>query len=70
MRCERSRDYNQKLSAQRARSTERFIGVSNADVRGLGRSVLLYNNALPEGRFYSRTVTVVVTTPFGAAGGK
>jgi outer membrane protein OmpA-like peptidoglycan-associated protein len=63
-------EYNQTLSAQRARSTERYIGIHNADVRGLGRSVLLYNNALPEGRFYSRTVTVVVTTPYGAAGRK
>ncbi len=55
--------YNQKLSAARAHATERYIGLRDAEVRGLGRSTLLYDNSLPEGRFYSRTVTVIVTTP-------
>ncbi len=58
-----STEYNQTLSAARAQATERYIGLRDADVRGLGRSSLLYDNSLPEGRFYSRTVTVVVTTP-------
>ncbi|HWF44987.1 MAG TPA: OmpA family protein, partial [Candidatus Kapabacteria bacterium] len=59
-----SDEYNQQLSELRARSTAHYIGLeSRSDVRGLGRSVLLYDNTLPEGRFYSRTVTVVVTTP-------
>jgi outer membrane protein OmpA-like peptidoglycan-associated protein len=59
-----SDQYNQQLSELRARSTAHYIGLeSRSDVRGLGRSTLLYDNKLPEGRFYSRTVTVVVTTP-------
>ena len=58
-----SDEYNQKLSENRALATQQYIGVRNADVRGLGRSALLFDNNLPEGRFYSRTVTVVVTTP-------
>ena len=56
-------EYNQQLSELRARSTKRIIGIEEGEVRGLGRSVLLYDNSLPEGRFYSRTVTVIVTTP-------
>ncbi|MDP4199816.1 MAG: OmpA family protein [Bacteroidota bacterium] len=64
-----SDEYNFKLSTSRAQATAQSIYQKNAsayhslDVRGLGRSVLLYDNSLPEGRFYSRTVTVEVTTP-------
>ncbi len=58
-----SDDYNQQLSELRAHATEHAIGVNATDMKGLGRSVLLYDNSLPEGRFYSRTVSVVVTTP-------
>lgn len=58
-------EYNQQLSELRARTTQRYIGVDRAEVRGVGRRVLLYDNSLPEGRFYSRTVTVIVTTPTG-----
>jgi outer membrane protein OmpA-like peptidoglycan-associated protein len=56
-------EYNTQLSDLRARTTQRYIGLDRAEVKGLGRRVLLYDNALPEGRFYSRTVTIVVSTP-------
>ncbi|HVZ38792.1 MAG TPA: OmpA family protein [Candidatus Kapabacteria bacterium] len=56
---------NQRLSEERARSTARALGVPNADVKGLGESILLYNNDLPEGRFYCRVVNVVVETQIG-----
>jgi outer membrane protein OmpA-like peptidoglycan-associated protein len=56
-------EYNRQLSELRAYSTQRYIGLSRADVKGLGRRYLLYENSLPEGRFYSRTVTVIVSTP-------
>ncbi len=56
-------DYNRQLSEQRAQATERYIGLTQAEVKGLGRRYLLYDNSLPEGRFYSRTVTVIVSTP-------
>jgi len=55
--------YNRTLSEARAKATQKAVGIPNAFVKGYGRSVLLYDNSLPEGRFYSRTVTVVVTTP-------
>lgn len=56
-------EYNKALSYERALTTQRSVNASNAAVEGLGRSVLLYDNNLPEGRFYSRTVTVIVSTP-------
>jgi arginase family enzyme len=37
--------------------------VSYSIVKGLGESVLLYDNSQPEGRFYCRTVEIVVETP-------
>lgn len=54
------RDYNQRLSEGRAKNTARLLDLPDARVEGLGKSVLLYNNDLPEGRFYSRTVTIFV----------
>jgi len=53
-------EYNRKLSEERARNTARILGMRNAQVEGLGKSVLLYDNNLPEGRFYSRTVNILV----------
>ena len=52
--------YNLKLSEDRARNVARILGVSGARVEGLGQSVELHDNRLPEGRFYSRTVNVLV----------
>jgi len=56
-------EYNRQLSELRAQSTQRYIGLDRAEVKGYGRRFLLYDNTLPEGRFYSRTVTVIVSTP-------
>ena len=36
--------------------------MSGADARGLGEIDLLFNNDIPEGRFYCRTVNVMVET--------
>lgn len=58
-----SDDYNQRLSEQRARSVARALGVSESQATGLGKRFPLYDNATPEGRFYSRTVEVFVETP-------
>jgi outer membrane protein OmpA-like peptidoglycan-associated protein/opacity protein-like surface antigen len=52
--------YNLKLSEDRARNVARVLGISNARVKGLGQSVELHDNRLPEGRFYSRTVNILV----------
>ena len=38
-----------------------FLSKDNA--KGLGESVLLYDNDIPEGRFYCRTVEVILETP-------
>ncbi len=56
-------DYNLNLSKRRAGKTAENLATADADVSGVGETVELYNNNLPEGRFYSRTVTIVVETP-------
>ena len=58
-------DYNLGLSERRAAKTADNLATEDADVSGVGEGVELYNNNLPEGRFYSRTVTIVVETPVG-----
>ncbi|MBM2815858.1 MAG: hypothetical protein HW421_2620 [Ignavibacteria bacterium] len=54
--------YNMQLSEDRAKKLKRIL-TSKAYERGLGESELLFDNSLPEGRFYSRTVVVEVETP-------
>ncbi len=61
-------NYNQKLSMQRAENVKALINRINPDIKineikGVGASELLYDNATPEGRFYSRTVFIEVRTP-------
>jgi hypothetical protein len=41
--------------------------VQAKEVIGMGEKRLLYDNSNPEGRYYSRTVTVIVETPVEAA---
>jgi len=53
-------EYNRRLSEDRARTVARALGVSHAEVRGMGQQVDLYDNSLPEGRVYSRTVEVMI----------
>lgn len=54
---------NLTLSEQRAQAVASEIKAENMVVRGLGEDVLLHDNRTPEGRFYCRTVTLVVETP-------
>lgn len=56
-------DYNLKLSEQRARAVAAALGVQRAAVAGNGEKLPLYDNDTPEGRFYSRTVEIIVETP-------
>lgn len=56
-------DVNLRLSTERAKVAAAALEVPVADVRGLGESVMLYDNDLPEGRLYSRVVNVLVETP-------
>lgn len=53
-------EFNQKLSLERARAVAKVLGFPDMTVQGLGASFTLYNNTLPEGRFYSRTVAITV----------
>lgn len=57
--------YNMKLSERRAEVASQNLGVplQVKEIKGLGEKNLLYNNTLPEGRYYCRTVTVVIETP-------
>jgi outer membrane protein OmpA-like peptidoglycan-associated protein len=61
-------DHNQQLSQARAISVRDLIGTLRSDAtiteaKGVGPSRLLYDNDLPEGRYYCRTVSVEVQTP-------
>ena len=56
-------DYNQKLSLSRASSVKQTLAKNDAVVTGVGSRELLFNNDIPEGRFYCRTVNVIVKTP-------
>ncbi len=58
--------YNKALSQRRAEFAQTLLGLQNAkriSVQGMGEKELEYDNQFPEGRYYSRTVTVVVETP-------
>lgn len=56
-------DYNRNLSLSRARVARNALGLQPQELKGIGRDKLLYNNDLPEGRFYCRTVEIIVETP-------
>lgn len=56
-------DYNYNLSLGRAKNVANSLRRGQVKYEGYGESVLLYDNSLPEGRFYCRTVEVVVETP-------
>jgi outer membrane protein OmpA-like peptidoglycan-associated protein len=56
-------DYNLDLSERRALSTTKTLDFDAKKVEGVGESVILYDNDIPEGRFYCRTVEIIVETP-------
>ncbi len=55
-------ELNKTLSQRRADNVAKALGVNPSLAKGLGE-VQLYDNNLPEGRFFNRTVNVVVETP-------
>ena len=62
------RQYNMELSRRRAESVSDYISKIMPDarivkVKGIGNTELKYDNELPEGRFYCRTVLIEVKTP-------
>lgn len=54
---------NLRLSQKRADEAAKHLKISNAEIKGLGKSILLYDNVLPEGRFYCRTVKIMIENP-------
>jgi len=61
-------NYNSELSQQRANVVSDYIKKSSPDlkiksIKGLGSSILPYDNTLPEGRYYCRTVSILITSP-------
>lgn len=58
-----SETYNQQLSERRAKAVASELGLPASAARGVGERLPLYDNSTPEGRFYSRTVEVIVETP-------
>ncbi|QLH53918.1 MAG: hypothetical protein CH6_2373 [Candidatus Kapaibacterium sp.] len=54
---------NRKISEKRAVEVAKWLGLKNAKTVGVGESYLLYDNSLPEGRFYCRTVRITIETP-------
>ncbi len=55
--------YNKALSQRRADAAAQALGIPVKEAVGRGEKELLYDNDLPEGRYYCRTVTVIVETP-------
>lgn len=60
--------HNMELSSARAKSVESYLRTTApqlkiTEVVGTGPSELPYDNTLPEGRFYCRTVSLTITTP-------
>jgi len=54
---------NKRLSERRARTVADRLKLRNAIVEGIGEDELLYDNTTPEGRFYCRTVQIIIETP-------
>ncbi|TAL69432.1 MAG: hypothetical protein EPN82_06250 [Bacteroidetes bacterium] len=58
-------ELNLSLSQRRAENIARALGINPAQAKGLGE-VPLYDNDKPEGRFFNRTVNIVIETPIEA----
>ncbi|MDQ1266845.1 MAG: hypothetical protein QG635_1998 [Bacteroidota bacterium] len=56
-------EYNRLLSARRAVEVSTALKSPGAKTLGFGESVLIFDNDTPEGRFYCRTVEIIVETP-------
>jgi outer membrane protein OmpA-like peptidoglycan-associated protein len=55
-------EFNRKISKSRAANVAKELGVKNVELIGEGEENLLYDNSLPEGRFYCRTVKIMIET--------
>lgn len=60
--------HNLELSTDRAKAVDNFArriapALNVKEVKGVGPNILPYDNTLPEGRYYCRTVSLTITTP-------
>ena len=60
--------YNKRLATQRAERAAQIINIEGARIIGVGERDKIYDNDLPEGRYYSRTVVVEIKTPIPKGG--
>jgi outer membrane protein OmpA-like peptidoglycan-associated protein len=58
-----SAEINLRLTQERAEAVGNALGAPRTDARGMGQKNMIYDNDLPEGRYYNRTVRVRVETP-------
>ncbi len=67
-----SQNYNLELSTKRAESIYKDLGPESDRItyRGIGEEKPLYPDIFPEGRFYSRTVTLTVKNPVEQKSGR
>ncbi len=56
-------EINKRISEKRAKSVADRLKIKQAQVEGIGKDQLLYDNSTPEGRFYCRTVQIIIETP-------
>lgn len=58
-------DYNRELARRRCVEAQRVLGLKDSQVtlEPIGSDRLIFNNDLPEGRSYSRTVQIEIQTP-------
>lgn len=58
-------EFNKELARRRCTEAKRMLGVPDSQVllEPIGADQLIYDNDTPEGRSYSRTVTIEVETP-------
>jgi outer membrane protein OmpA-like peptidoglycan-associated protein len=58
-------DYNKQLAQKRAEEVKKYLNAAESKVtlKAIGQDELLYDNDLPQGRNYSRTVLVKIITP-------
>jgi outer membrane protein OmpA-like peptidoglycan-associated protein len=56
-------EINKRISDKRAKAVSDRIKIPGIEAFGIGEADLLYPNNTPEGRFYCRTVQIVIETP-------
>ncbi|MBI5325985.1 MAG: OmpA family protein [Ignavibacteriae bacterium] len=54
---------NKQIAKKRAQEVGKLLDLKDAEIIGSGEENLLYDNTLPEGRFYCRTVNITVEMP-------